>query len=209
MKEVSVSFLSKINYKEIIEKLNKTNCDYIHFDVMDGIFVPNKNLTCHELKKYLKLSSKKNDIHLMVEKPLKYLKAIKKYNVSYVTIHYEIKDYLKYIDIIKDFGFKVGISIKPDTKVESIFPILDKIDLVLIMSVEPGASGQSFIKETKDKLLALRKEITKRGLNTKISVDGGINDKTLKFVDNSDILVSASYVIKDFANINVLKGEVK
>ena len=136
--EVSTSFLSDKDYKKTILELNKTNTDYIHFDVMDGKFVDNKNLSIKELTAYLDLSTKKNDIHFMVNDPLKYIEKIYLYNIDYVTIHYEIKNLDKVIDKIKEYGLKVGLSLKPNTDVKEIYKYLDKINMVLIMSVEPG-----------------------------------------------------------------------
>ena len=113
MKEVSVSFLSADDPAEAIKKLNNSTCDYIHFDVMDGKFVKNKNLSKSELKYLLPLVDKKIDVHLMVKNPNNYIKLLVKYDISYITIHYEIKDYLKYINMIKSNNIKVGICIKP------------------------------------------------------------------------------------------------
>lgn len=206
MKEVSVSILSKEDKFKNIEFLNNSNCDYIHLDIMDGNFVSNKFISLSELKKVLDKITKKIDVHLMVKNPEKYIKIMALYNISYITIHYEIKDYLKYIDLIKDLGFKVGISIKPETNIEEIYPLLDDINLVLIMGVNPGASGQKFIDTTEDKINSLKEEIKRRGLTTKISVDGGICEEVLDKVSSADILVSASYVLNDINNISILKG---
>jgi len=205
MKEVSVSFLKDGNYKDYINKINSTNADYIHFDVMDGKFTENKNLTVGELCELVNLSSKKNDVHLMVNNPEKYILELSIYNVDYLTIHYEIKNYEKYLDMINSYGIKSGISINPDTDVRKVFPLLDKVKMVLVMGVVPGKSGQSFIPGTDEKIRLLKDEITKRGLNVKVSVDGGVNGEVLDKISDSDIIVSASYVLDDFDNINVLK----
>lgn len=205
MKQVSTSILSSEDKFKNIEKLNNSNTDYIHLDIMDGKFVRNKFITPAELRELLNKIKKPVDVHLMVSNPEKYIDVLALYNIDYITIHYEIKDFEKYIDMIKDLGFKVGLSIKPKTKVEEIFPILDKLNLVLIMSVEPGKSGQRFLKYSKDKIDKLKEEITKRGLLTKISVDGGICDEVFEYIENADILVSASYVLSDLKNIDKLK----
>lgn len=206
MKEVSVSFLGCGDPLKAIDKLNNSNCDYIHFDVMDGKFVDNSNLTCEDLDKYIPLVKKKTDVHLMVNDPSVYIETLKKYNISYLTIHYEIKDLEKYIDLIKSYDIKVGVSIKPDTPIKEIYPLLDKIDLVLVMGVNPGYSGQTFISKTKSRINKLKKEIIKRGLDVKISVDGGICNKVLHKVSNADILVSASFVFNNLENIELLKN---
>ena len=206
MKEVSTSILSEKNMFKLIAELNNSNTDYIHLDIMDNRFVPNKFLTVGETLKALDQITKKVDVHLMVENPEPYIKKMALYDISYITVHYEIKNYRKYIDMIKNYGFKAGISIKPQTPIESIYDLLEDISLVLIMSVEPGLSGQKFIDSTREKIDKLKEEIKRRGLNIKISVDGGINDQVLDFVKNADILVSCSYVLEDYNNINVLKN---
>lgn len=203
--EVSVSFLSNYNYKKLINEINNTSCDYIHYDVMDGKFVNNKNLNIDELKELLSISKKKNDIHLMVENPMEYVKYLNASGVEYVTIHYETNNVLDNVKKIKDLGFKVGIAINPDTSYSVLEDLLQYIDLILIMSVVPGKSGQAFIPSVSSKIDALKKIIDNKKLNIKISVDGGINNTVLKYVNNADILVSASYVLNDYKNIDVLK----
>lgn len=206
MKEVSGSFLSNNDKFYEINRLNNSDVDYIHFDVMDGKFVSNKNITVSELPKLIDAAKKKIDIHFMVNDPGKYIDKICFYNIDYITIHYEIKNLEDYIDKIKDYGFKVGIAIKPETDIEKIYYLLDKINLVLIMSVEPGKSGQTFI-DVSDKINKLKQEIINRKLNVKISVDGGINDEVLDYVKDCDILVSSSFILSDLGrNVDILKN---
>lgn len=204
--EVSVSFLSDYNYKELIKEINKTSCDYIHFDVMDGRFVKTKNLDVYELKELLSISNKKNDIHLMVQNPMEYVDHLKNFNIEYITVHYEASDVVKSIKEIKRLGYKVGVAINPDTSYSVLEDLLDSIDLILVMGVVPGKSGQSFIPDVSSKIDNLKEIIKDRNLNVKISVDGGINNMVLKYVSNADILVSASYVLNDFKNIEILKN---
>lgn len=205
MKEVSGSFLSNNDKLYEINRLNNSNVDYIHFDVMDGKFVSNKNITVSELPKLIDNVKKKIDIHFMVSNPDKYIEKICYYNIEYITIHYEIKNLEDYIDKIKNYGFKVGIAIKPETDIEKIYYLLDKINLVLIMSVEPGKSGQKFI-DVSDKINKLKQEIINRKLNVKISVDGGINEEVLTYVKEADILVSSSFILRDLnKNVDILK----
>lgn len=205
MKEVSGSFLSNNDKFYEINRLNNSNVDYIHFDVMDGKFVSNKNITVSELPKLIDNVKKKIDIHFMVSNPDKYIEKICYYNIEYITIHYEIKNLEDYIDKIKNYGFKVGIAIKPETDIEKIYYLLDKINLVLIMSVEPGKSGQKFI-DVSDKINKLKQEIINRKLNVKISVDGGINEEVLTYVKEADILVSSSFILSDLdRNVDILK----
>ena len=155
--EVSVSFLKEGNYKEYIDRINKSNADYIHFDVMDGKFVANKNLSVTELGKYLDLSNKKNDVHLMVSNPQKYIDKLSLYNVEYITVHAEIKNVVEYLDKINSLGIKSGIAINPETPVEEIYSLLPKVKLVLVMGVHPGKSGQEFIHNTSEKISKLKK----------------------------------------------------
>ncbi len=206
MKEVSGSFLSNNDKLYEINRLNNSNVDYIHFDVMDGKFVSNKNITVSELPKLIDNVKKKIDIHFMVSNPDKYIEKICYYNIEYITIHYEIKNLEDYIDKIKNYGFKVGIAIKPETDIEKIYYLLDKVNLVLIMSVEPGKSGQKFINVS-DKINKLKQEIINRKLNVKISVDGGINEEVLTYVKEADILVSSSFILSDLdKNVDILKN---
>lgn len=206
MKEVSGSFLSNNDKFYEINRLNNSDVDYIHFDVMDGKFVSNKNITVSELPKLIDNVKKKIDIHFMVSNPDKYIEKICYYNIEYITIHYEIKNLEDYIDKIKNYGFKVGIAIKPETDIEKIYYLLDKINLVLIMSVEPGKSGQKFINVS-DKINKLKQEIINRKLNVKISVDGGINEEVLTYVKEADILVSSSFILSDLdRNVDILKN---
>ena len=206
MKEVSTSFLKEGSYTKYIEMLNNSDTDYIHYDVMDGVFVENKNLSIKEIEEYLKLSKKKNDVHLMVENPEKYIKALSLFNINYLTIHKEIKNYKEMLGLIKSYGIKPGLAVNPETNIESIFEDLDKISLVLLMSVHPGKSGQEFIEETTNKISVLKEELIKRNLNVKISIDGGIKEEVLDKIQDVDIVVSASYILNDLNNIKTLKN---
>ena len=206
MKQVSTSILGKEDKFINIEKLNNSNTDFIHLDIMDGMFVDNTFITKEELPKVIESCDKKIDIHLMVENPKEYIDICKGYDISYITIHYELDNFLELVNYIKDNGFKVGVSIKPDTDIEKIYDYLDILDLVLVMSVNPGYSGQTFIDSSEDKINKLRNEIDKRNLNILISVDGGVCDSVLDKIKNTDIIVSASYVLNNLDNINKLKA---
>ncbi len=208
--KVSVSILSSsIKPQDIVKKLDNTKADFIHVDIMDGKFVENKTWTISEVKKIVSYSKLPLDVHLMVEKPSKYIEDYALLNTSYITFHYEIvKNIDKMIDEIKNYGLKVGIAINPETDEKVLYPYLSKIDQVLVMSVHPGKSGQSFIETTPNKIENLKQEIINQNAKTIISVDGGINDETGKLcVDKGvDMLVSASYIHKDIVNnINTLK----
>ena len=182
--KISASFLT-IDNIDNVNKLVNCDIDYLHLDIMDGIFVDNKNevLEVPHIKPL--------DIHLMVSDVYKYIDEYKKFNPLYITFHYEVdKDILSIINYIKKFNIKVGLSIKPSTKVEEIIPYLPYLDLVLVMSVEPGKGGQSFIMDSIDKIKKL-KEL--KG-DYVIEVDGGINDDTIKYVSDADIVVVGSYI---------------
>lgn len=207
MIKISASILSSENRIDSIQKLNNTNANYLHIDTMDGIFVPNKQMPIEEiiqLEKYTKIPL---DIHLMVENPEQYLSHLSNKNIEYITFHIEInKNINNLIDKIKSLGYKVGLSIKPNTNVEKIIPYLPLIDLVLIMSVEPGFGGQKFINQTLKKAKEIRninKEIT-------IEIDGGINDTNIQEIKKYvDIAVVGSYITNsiDFNQaINNLKN---
>lgn len=208
---ISGSILSgEIDSKKLIIEFDKSNVDYVHLDIMDGKFTENKTWTFNEIKKLCDLTSKKLDTHLMVNKPIKYIKDYALLNNEYITFHLECdEDVLNVINIIKNYGIKVGISIKPDTDINKIFPYLTYIDLVLIMGVIPGKSGQEFMEESLDKIKVLRDKINEIGRSIIISVDGGINENNAKdCIDaGADMLVSASYLHKDIKNnVNVLKN---
>ncbi len=194
--KVSASFLSSKNIVEDIKKLDKTSVDYIHLDIMDGIFVPNKTLPFSEMKNIYKYTNKRLDTHLMVEDVEKYIKDYATLNCEYITFHLETdQDIMKNIELIKKYSIKVGLSIKPDTKIKELVPYLPLIDMVLIMSVEPGRGGQSFIEETPLKIKELKELIKAYNFNIVINVDGGINNLTKTKCTDSDIVVAGSYII--------------
>ncbi len=202
--KVNVSILSNtLKPLDIVKELDKTNADAIHIDVMDGKFVDNKTWTTSEIIKLTKYSNLPLDVHLMVNNPSKYIEDYAMLNTNNITFHYEaVKDVNKIINEIKDYGLKVGIAVNPDTDVKNIYDYLSNIDIVLIMSVYPGKSGQVFINETLDKIKELKDYIVNNNLKTLISVDGGINDETGKLCKEAgaDVLVSASYIHNDIKN---------
>lgn len=194
---ISASILNQnIKPKELILKINDTDADYIHLDIMDGKFVKEKTWTYSEILNITKTNNKKLDVHLMVNNPNKYIEDYALLNTEYITFHYEaIKDIENTIKLIKNYGIKVGISIKPNTSIKHIIPYLKDIDLVLLMSVNPGTSGQQFNNKTIKKAIELKKYIIDSNLKTLIEVDGGINNETIDLIkDYVDIVVSASYL---------------
>ena len=192
MIKISASILSSKNRIDSIQKLNNSNIDYLHIDTMDGLFVPNKQMPIEEIIQLEKYSKVPLDIHLMVENPEQYLSYLSNKNIEYITFHIEInKNINNLINKIKSLGYKVGLSIKPNTNVEKIIPYLQLIDLVLIMSVEPGFGGQKFIDQT------LKKAQEIRNINKKITIeiDGGINDTNIQEIKKYvDIAVVGSYI---------------
>lgn len=189
--KISASFLSiKDNLKENIARLTQTDIDYLHLDIMDGNFVENKTWDIEQIKGIINYN-KPLDIHLMVDDVYKYIDQFQVLKPIYITFHYEINyDIMKVIEYIKQYGIKVGLSIKPETDVEQILPYLPYIDLILVMSVDPGSGGQTFISNTTDKIEKLRAIDG----NFLIEVNGGINIDTIDLVKNVDIIVVGSYI---------------
>ena len=194
--EISVSYLSsKYNTEKTISLIEKTNANYIHVDLMDGGFVLNKNFTIDEITKLLSKHIKPLDVHLMTFDPIIYIDELSKLKPEFITFHVEAtKDIIKTIEKIKNYNIKIGLAIKPSTDLYELMPYLPLIDLVLIMSVEPGAGGQKFIMSSVSKLNELIKIRQDNNLNFKIEMDGGINKDTIKYVRNLDIVVSGSYI---------------
>lgn len=189
---ISVSILNIKDDTKKIKIIDNLKPDYIHLDIMDGKFVSNSV----DMLNIPKLNSK-IDLHLMVYDIKNYIDMYKKYNPEYITFHYEATDNIVgMIDYIHSLGIKVGISIKPNTTVDSIKPYLSKIDLVLIMSVEPGAGGQKFISNSKNKINELYDIRNMLGYNYVIEVDGGVNYDTKSMCKNADMLVVGSYITK-------------
>lgn len=196
---ISPSILSAdlCNLQTDIEKTIKAGCEYIHFDVMDGVFVDNISYGIPVLNSVRKRTNQVLDVHLMIINPLKYISAFAKNGADIITFHYEAdSDVESTIEEIRKCGVKVGISIKPGTSAEKIYRYLDKVDMVLVMTVEPGFGGQGFIEETLDKIKAIRQYITSNNLNVDIEVDGGINDRTAVKVKQAgaNVLVAGSYI---------------
>ncbi len=210
MVKISTSILSFCD-NDTIDKLNQTDTDYLHIDVMDGCFVKETAFSIEELKRINKRTKKPLDVHLMVFDVEKYLEVLKGLKVSFITFHYEVKKNINMIKKIKKMGIKCGISVKPNTDIKDIFSLLPYLDLVLIMSVEPGYSGQTFLSTTYEKIKIIKKEIINNKFNTLISVDGGINDKNaVKCIEcGADMLVSNSFILShnDYqAKISSLRG---
>lgn len=193
--KVSASFLKSKNIPKDLEKLNETDVDYIHVDIADGKFVSNKTMPFKEMRHIYEYTSKRLDVHLMVEKPSLYIPLYAELNTEYIIFHVEVEeDIEKNLQLIHDYSIKCGLAINPKTKVSELVPYLPFLDLVLVMSVEPGYGGQEFIKETESKLTELRALFDSYNIGAEISVDGGVNNETKKLCSNADILVAGSYI---------------
>lgn len=178
---VAPSILSA-DFNNLLEEVNKiNNADFIHIDVMDGHFVPNISFGTCVYKNLRKYTKQVFDVHLMIDNPLFYAQSFAESGADIITFHLECKnDTIEVIDKLKSLNVKVGISIKPKTNVEVLLPYLDKVDLVLVMSVEPGFGGQKFLPNALDKIKYLSDYKKKMNLSYIIEVDGGINFETAK-----------------------------
>ena len=199
--KVGVSFISSdYDLETTISKIDESSADYIHVDMMDGVFVENANFTVQDLKKMFKNTKKKLDVHMMVCSPNKYVKDFAKMpNVEYLTLHCEShRRPIDVINMIRHTPLKVGLAINPETKVSHIVPLLNHLDQVLVMSVKPGKGGQKFMEEILYKIETLKELREQNGYHYVINVDGGINEETAKLVKEAgaDMVVSGSYVCK-------------
>lgn len=195
------------NLEYEINRVNNSNSDLIHIDIMDGKFVPNNTLEKFDMNKISKYSDKNFDVHLMVENPIDYINSFITPLTDYISIHLESKGIDQSLKSIKENGIKCGLAINPDTKIQKLYPFLEIIDMVIIMSVFPGKGGQKFIENTYDKVETLRNH----DKNIDISVDGGVgssNSKTL-ISKGASTLVSGSYLMKSNNINNSIKNMLK
>ncbi len=185
-----------LTLKDDIKRLEDAGTDMLHLDVMDGIFVPNISFGVPVINSIKKHTSLPLDVHLMIDRPHRYIKEFAKV-ADYLGFHYEAgSDIAETLKEIRALGCKSCLTIKPCTEPEKIFEFLPLCDMVLVMSVEPGFGGQKFMPQALEKLAALRKEITKRGLDIMLEVDGGINAETAPQAvrAGADVLVAGSFV---------------
>ena len=199
MRIVAPSILSADfgNLERDIKMIDHSAAEWVHIDVMDGVFVPNISFGFPIMKPVRKATTKILDAHLMIVNPEKYVKRFAEAGADYVTFHHEACDNPRAtIAEIKAAGAKAGVSIKPATPAEAIFDYLAELDMVLVMSVEPGFGGQSFIPDSLDKVRTLRKEIDAKGYNCLIEIDGGISAKNARevFEAGVDVVVAGSSV---------------
>ena len=211
MKRILAPSILSADFKvlgEQIKTIADNGAEFLHFDVMDGIFVSNISFGIPVLASILGAADIVMDAHLMITEPIRYVEAFHKAGADYLTVHYEAcEDVKATLDKIHECGMKAGLSIKPATPVEVLVPYLNDVDMFLIMSVEPGQGGQSFILESLDKIRELRNILNERGLNTHIQVDGGIYHANVGEVleAGADIIVSGSGVFKGDTAENVTK----
>ncbi len=200
------------NLQEACKMLNKSDADWFHIDIMDGVFVPNISFGMPVLKAIANHAKKPLDVHLMIVDPDRYIDAFADLNAAVLTVHYEACTHLhRSLQKIKSRDMKAGVALNPHTPVHVLKDIIHEIDLVCLMSVNPGFGGQSFIERTYDKVKELKQMITESGSNAKIEIDGGVTDKNAKalLAAGADVLVAGSFVFKandPIATIHGLKG---
>ena len=204
--KLSVSYLSvkKKDVADVISMLDLTPIDFIHVDVMDGKYVPRKVNLFSFVESIGKYTRKRLDIHFMVKKPLKMIDDYALLNAYCMTYHVDIDNNIdEVIEKTKNYGIKVGLAINPEQDIDIIKPYLDKIDLVLVMSVKPGMGGQKFMPEVIPKIKKLRKLIKEEKKDILISVDGGVNLDNKKDLKDADILVSGNFITSspDYAKL--------
>ena len=214
-KLISPSLLSAdfANLERDVKMLNESSADFIHLDIMDGVFVPNISFGMPVVEAVSRHSEKPLDVHLMIVEPERYTEQFARLGANVITIHQEATRHLhRAVQQIKARKVKAGVSINPATPVSSLEDIIADIDLVLVMSVNPGFGGQAFIDNTYKKLARLREMIELSGSKALIEVDGGVNDRNAAalFDAGADILVAGNYVLKSpdpKAAIDLLKGQ--
>ena len=187
------------NLQRDSEMLNKSEADWFHIDIMDGVFVPNISFGMPVLKAIGEHAKKPLDVHLMIVNPDRYIETFADLNAAVLTVHYEACTHLhRSLQKIKSCGMKAGVALNPHTPVHLLTDIIQDIDVVCLMSVNPGFGGQSFIENTYAKVKALKQLIIEKGASTLIEIDGGVTDQNAKALTDTgaDVLVAGSFVFK-------------
>ena len=197
--KIAPSLLSAdfLHLAQDVEMINNSEADWFHLDIMDGVFVPNISFGFPILQAIKPICKKPMDVHLMIVEPQKFVKEIAAAGAYMMNVHYEACTHLhRTIGAIKEAGMKAGVTLNPHTPISVLEDIIQELDMVLLMSVNPGFGGQSFIEHTVDKTTRLKEMITSKGLKTLIQVDGGVNLETGKrLVDaGADVLVAGNFV---------------
>lgn len=211
MKYVLSPSILAADFKVLGQEMKKTEengASYIHFDVMDGIFVPSISFGMPVMASIRNATEQIIDAHLMVTEPIRYVEAFQQSGADLLTVHLEAcEDVKATLDKIHECGMKVGLAVKPETAAEELVPYLDEVDMILIMSVHPGFGGQKFIPETLDKVREVRKMLTEKNLDTDIQIDGGIYTGNVKEVldAGANVIVAGSAVFKGDAGENTAK----
>lgn len=196
---VSPSLLAAdfLNLGKDVEMVNSSNADWIHLDIMDGLFVPNISFGMPVIASVKKIAQKPLDVHLMIVDPDRYVETFQKIGANILTVHYEACTHLhRTLQLIKSQGMKAGVSLNPHTPVSHLVDIIQDIDMVLLMSVNPGFGGQKFIEQTYTRVRALKQLITQSQASTIIQIDGGVDSSNAKalYEAGADCLVAGSYV---------------
>lgn len=188
-----------MNLQQDVEMINNSEADWLHLDIMDGVFVPNISFGFPVLAGLKNACTKKLDVHLMIVEPQKFIHEVASIDAYMMNVHYEACTHLhRTIGAIKEAGMKAGVTLNPHTPVSLLEDIIQDLDMVLLMSVNPGYGGQKFITHTLEKTKALKEMINRKGLDTLIEIDGGVNRQTGKqLIDaGADVLVAGSFVFK-------------
>lgn len=209
--QVSPSLLSAnfANLAPDLEMINNSEADYLHLDVMDGVFVPNISFGFPVMKAVSKVCTKPLDVHLMIVEPQKWISQVRDLGAKIMNVHQEACLHLhRTVDAIHQAGMEAGVTLNPATPVSTLVDIIEDVDLILIMSVNPGFGGQSFIKHSVEKVRQLRELIDRTGSKAKIEVDGGVNVDTGRLLAEAgaDILVAGSFVFNAPDPHDAIKG---